>query len=302
MQRTNTTQTTLFHLPAPNGLNGSGKVYATYDFRTPNRIRINIPHDSAFAVAHHWHADGAENCKLLHTEQGQFQVSYHKEPRTGGTVLGVGDFVFKPGFWTYWTRRKDNQHRRPPKPNPSPTPPMVPRPPPPTTISTLPEKPPGHNDLDGDNHALAEEDEKENDTILTLIVHSDSLDRNICSAILDARIYPSLSTTPIWLRWLFAVLAWISPPLHRRLLSLMLYLQMQTMYTHHGYFQYHGGVNALRWWQWTHPFDIGQHPAWTVRLQYRSQKIFSQVVQGWYHALGTRVLGMKGDYEEYNNP
>jgi len=60
------------------------------------------------------------------------------------------------------------------------------------------------------------------------------------------------------------------------------------------------GVNALRWWQWTHHFDVGRHSAWTMSVQYRSQKLFSRLVQGFYYWIGTALLGMRGDYPEYN--
>ena len=34
------------------------------------------------------------------------QVSYHTEPRTGGAVIGAGDYKFKPGYWTSWSRKQ----------------------------------------------------------------------------------------------------------------------------------------------------------------------------------------------------
>jgi hypothetical protein len=78
------------------------------------------------------------------------------------------------------------------------------------------------------------------------------------------------------------------------------YVELQVIYREHGYWEYYGGINALSWWQWTHPFDVGRHPAWTVLVQYRSQKLFSRLVQGFYYRIRTGLLGMRGDYPEYN--
>ncbi len=239
MQRTNTTQTTLFNLPAPAS--------ATIDFATLNNVRISIPKDSLWQVSSHWHSPEKENCRRLHLETGQFQVGYHKEPRTGGSVLGAGDFTFRPGYWTTWSKRQD----------------------------------------------LAKE------TVIILTIESEGLERNVCSAILDADIFPDLATTPIWLRFLFRALR-ILPSARRWLVRKMCYVQLQVIRREHGCWEYHGGINALRWWQWTHPFDVGSHPAWTVTLQYRSQKLLSRLAQGIYYRTGTILLGMRGDYPEYN--
>ena len=70
----------------------------------------------------------------------------------------------------------------------------------------------------------------------------------------------------------------------------MLYIRLQVIYYKHGYWENHGGINALRWWQWTHPFDVGRHPAWTLRLQFRSQRVFSKAVQGAYYWVGRSVF------------
>lgn len=37
-----------------------------------------------------------------------------------------------------------------------------------------------------------------------------------------------------------------------------------------------------------------------MSVQYRSQKLFSRLVQGFYYWIGTALLGMRGDYPEYN--
>ena len=238
MHRTNTTTFTVFTLPPP--------MSADFDFSTPNDIRITIPEASTFRVPCHWHSPDRENCLFLKAEAGSMQVSYHKEPRTGGVKIGQGDYKFQPGYWTEWTQSK--------------------------------------------------QDEK---AIMILTVSNEGLQRNVCSAILDAENFPHLTTTPLWLRGLFAAMR-MQPAARSWLVDKMRYVQLQAIYYQHECWQYHGGINALRWWQWTHPFDIGQHPAWTVSVQYRSQKVFSKVVQGIYYWTGKLCLGMRGDYPEYN--
>ena len=239
MQRTNTTTYSLFALPAPKS--------AIFDFSAPNEIRITIPKSSKWQVESHWHSADHENCLLLHVESGQFQVAYRKEPRTGGLLLGTGDYKFKPEYWTSWSRKQ--------------------------SLNT--------------------------ETVVRLYVRSEGFQRNVCSAILDSEKFPYLATTPWWLRGVFAALR-VMPTVRNWLVGKMCYVQLQVIYREHRYWVYHGGINALRWWQWAHPFDIGSHPAWTARVQYRSQKLFSQVVQGIYYWIGTSLLGMRGDYPEYN--
>ena len=131
---------------------------------------------------------------------------------------------------------------------------------------------------------------------VNLVTREENLYRNVLSATLDADLFPSLHSTPYWLRGVCAVLG--SGRARSWLIAKLLYVQLQAMYYQHAYWEYHGGVNALSWWQWSHPFDIGNHPAWTVKLQFRSQRLFSRAIQGIYYWMG-RMLGMKGDYLEY---
>ncbi|KAK2760198.1 hypothetical protein FQN54_002265 [Arachnomyces sp. PD_36] len=140
------------------------------------------------------------------------------------------------------------------------------------------------------------------ETIVTLIVNDEGLERNVCSAVLDAEIFPYLRTTPYWLRGAFYLLRPL-PSARQWLLGKMCYIQRQIIYREHGHWEYHGGLNTLTWWYWMHPFDFGDfgdHPAWTVKVEYRSRKIFSKAVQGFYYWMGTLLLGMRGDYPEYN--
>ena len=239
MHRTNTSAFTLFPSLGPDS--------ATFDFSTPNNIRITIPRSSTWRAKSHWHSPGEENCLLLHVEAGEMQVGYHKEPRTGGAVIGAGDYKFKPGYWTTWSRKQTRNE----------------------------------------------------ELIIRLVVRDEGLQRNICSALLDAEKFPHLNTTPYWLRGIFAALRPLSAA-RRWMVRKMCYVQLQVIFYEHQHWEYHGGINALSWWQWTHPFDVGRHPAWTVSLQYRSQKFFSKFVQGLYYRVGTHLFGMRGDYPEYN--
>lgn len=234
MDRTKTTAHASFTLPTPAS--------ATFDFIAPNQIRITIPANSTWKTKSHWHNPDQENCLLLHTEKGELHFGYHKEPRTGADVLGPGNFKFKPGYWTSWSRTPSSKKR-----------------------------------------------EK---VVVLLVVRDEGLYRNVCSAILDAEKFPHLRTTPLWLRGVFAALK-LLPTARKRLVEWMLYIQLQVIYYKYGYWEYHGGINALRWWQWTHPFDIGRHPAWTVRLQFRSQRFFSKAVQGAYYWVARSLVGMK---------
>ena len=76
-------------------------------------------------------------------------------------------------------------------------------------------------------------------------------------------------------------------------------MQIQVIYYHYSYWEYHGGINALRLWQQTHPSDVGEHPACTAKVQFKSQRLFSLGMQALCYWAG-RAIGMKGDYQEYS--
>ena len=147
----------------------------------------------------------------------------------------------------------------------------------------------------------ASEQDSADDLSVVLVVSDESLYRNVVSAILDADLFPSLHSTPYWIRAVFGLLKIIDRTnvARRLMIAKFLHVQIQTIYYCHGHWEYHGGINALRWWQWTHPFDVGHHPAWTVSVQFKSQRFFSRIVQALYFWVG-RAVGMKGDYAEYN--
>ncbi|KAL2040111.1 hypothetical protein N7G274_007014 [Stereocaulon virgatum] len=137
------------------------------------------------------------------------------------------------------------------------------------------------------------------ETVFIFVVQDEGLYRNVCSATLDAEKFPYLRTTALWLRCIFAALE-LFPTSRKWLVEWMLYVQLQVIYYKYGYWEYHGGINALRWWKWTHPWAYKRYPARTARLQYRSQYFLSKAVQGAYYCVGKSLFGMKGDYSQYN--
>ncbi len=60
----------------------------------------------------HWHCPELENCPFLHIVKVELKFGYHKEPRTGGYVLEPGNFKFKPGYWTSWSRTPGSKERK----------------------------------------------------------------------------------------------------------------------------------------------------------------------------------------------
>ncbi|RYP14777.1 hypothetical protein DL765_006133 [Monosporascus sp. GIB2] len=120
--------------------------------------------------------------------------------------------------------------------------------------------------------------------------------RNICSAILDRDIFPRLASTPWWLKALFAIVAAV-PPWKNKLLSVMLWIQLQSIYFAHDFHVYHGYVGVT--WPWLAlPFG-SRPPQWAKRLQLQSTFLIARVVMAIAYWTGTLLLGMKGEYAEY---
>lgn len=128
------------------------------------------------------------------------------------------------------------------------------------------------------------------------LVADHTLWRNIGSAILDRDIFPQLFSTPLWLRVLFAVLT-IIPSWRNKLLDLILWIQLQTIFFAHDFRLFHGLIPFT--WPWiTQPFG-GRPPAWATRLQWQSGYIIAWAVMTLAYWAGTLVFGMKGEYIEY---
>ncbi|RYP45732.1 hypothetical protein DL768_007973 [Monosporascus sp. mg162] len=120
--------------------------------------------------------------------------------------------------------------------------------------------------------------------------------RNICSAILDRDIFPRLASTPWWLKALFAIVAAV-PPWRNKLLSVMLWIQLQSIYFAHDFHMFHGYVGVT--WPWfAVPFG-SRPPLWAKRLQLQSTFLIARAVMTIAYWTGTLFLGMKGEYAEY---
>ncbi len=107
-------------------------------------------------------------------------------------MLGAGNYKFKPGYWTGWSRKQGS-----PK-----------------------------------------------ETVVRLVVESEGLERIICSAVLDAEMFPYLATTPFWLRGIFAALR-LLPRARRWLVRMVCYVGLQVIYREHGHWECK--VALMRW-------------------------------------------------------
>lgn len=132
-------------------------------------------------------------------------------------------------------------------------------------------------------------------TKLPLVVNLDAeqnLHRNICSAILDKDLFPSLASTPYWVRLLCAI-----PALRPRLIDRALWIQLQAIYWKHDFRVSHGEIPfAYPWVMW--PF--GSAPDWATEAQIRSRWWISSIVMSSAYWTGRLLLGMKGEYPQYS--
>jgi hypothetical protein len=122
--------------------------------------------------------------------------------------------------------------------------------------------------------------------------------RNTYSATLDADLYPSLASTPYWVRLLYLMLQY-SPQAQRNLTAKLLWVQVQMMRSRHDLYVRHGSVNAPYIWSLTHPLDWDTPPQWTFDILWRSYTPISKAVQGACYWAGRLLLGMKAEYAEY---
>jgi hypothetical protein len=127
----------------------------------------------------------------------------------------------------------------------------------------------------------------------------ETLYRNTCSAILDAQFYPHLSTTPYWLRFLSGLLP-ISA--RQRLISSMLWVQIQSMNHAHKYYAWHGKLQITNCFWWLTFWWMGiwvRDPPVLRRIEWYSADWLSRLTQGTCFWAGKFLLGMKGQYPEY---
>jgi hypothetical protein len=128
------------------------------------------------------------------------------------------------------------------------------------------------------------------------LVADHALWRNICSAILDRDIFPQLSSTPLWLKAIFVILA-LLPSWKNRLLDMILWMQLQTIFFN-SRFSY---LSRLRtgdkavdysafWWSTA---SLGTSRTATKSL-HCSKGSNENCILG-----RNIILGIKGDYTEY---
>ena len=133
--------------------------------------------------------------------------------------------------------------------------------------------------------------------VVDLVTDDEVLHRNVCSAVLDHEHFPQLRTTPPWLRLLFMLLAWMWPAGRKRLLTFLLWVQLQTIFYDHDFYPYHGQIDVS--WPWTaRPFG-GRPPKRVGDFRWKSQEVISTVVLTSCYWIGRLMLGMKGEYPQY---
>lgn len=121
--------------------------------------------------------------------------------------------------------------------------------------------------------------------------------RNVCGAILDRDRFQGLASTPYWLKALFGLLALLLPRLRERLLSGMLWVQIQAMFYAHDFHVFHGYVLVIRPWT-AQPFG-GHAPPWAYKAQLWSMQMVSWVVMVACYWGGRLFCGMSGEYDVY---
>jgi len=123
--------------------------------------------------------------------------------------------------------------------------------------------------------------------------------RNATSAILDADRFPFFSSTPYWVRLLYALMAF-SPAAQRFMIDRLLRVQLQMMYFAHDFGIDHGGIHFPFIWWITHPYRLLERPPnWVYDVEWRSIFIISKATQGACYWFGRLFLGMKAEYAEY---
>lgn len=118
------------------------------------------------------------------------------------------------------------------------------------------------------------------------------LHRNLCSMILDYELFPELTSTPFWLKWLFRSLVFL-PSVRERLLRMTLKTQLQLTLHAHDYHDRHGIVRFSKLWFW------GYAPKWTYRLEWLSMMCISYLIGAACYWIGRLAFGMSVTYSEY---
>lgn len=258
MHRTNTTELATFNLPFPNA--------ATFNFVVPppssphvsrNAIGITIPPHSKWRIPLHWHP----------SEQHLGTVSN----------FGCEQLDCLSGFIVIYLacRSGANYHKLGQGGMKTTIPPRY---------QLTWGRDPSRTTVDAANLPLKVE-----------TVASHALWRNVCGATLDRAIFPQLASTPWWIKGLFAILAAVAPVRRERLLDLMLWVQLQSIFVAHDTYLYHGFIPFT--WPWL--LTWSRPPDWAKRWQTESCYVISRVVMAVVSWAGRLLLGMKGEYVNY---
>jgi hypothetical protein len=140
--------------------------------------------------------------------------------------------------------------------------------------------------------------EPEQELIALLETEDEILYRDTSSAVFDAALFPSLPSTPFWVRLLYFLLAF-SPATQRQMINKLLWIQVQMMYFAHDFRMYHGSFGFLYLWLLTHPFRSERPPNWVYTIEWWSVSLRSTAMHSICYWFGRLFLGMKAEYLEY---
>jgi hypothetical protein len=160
--------------------------------------------------------------------------------------------------------------------------------------------PPGssHSIRARDIHVWASRD-PDQELVSLLETDDEILYRNTSSATLDAPRFPSLWSTPLWVRMLHSLLAF-SPAVQRRMVAKLLWVQLQMMYFAHDFGEHHGSIHAPFVYWITHPWRLlEREPDWVFEVEWWSVFVISKATQRACYWAGRLFLGMKAEYPEY---
>ena len=124
--------------------------------------------------------------------------------------------------------------------------------------------------------------------------------RQICSVDQDAEIYFHLQSTPLWLRFLYmswGLVPFLGKRIQASLLAWCLWIQLRVIYVKNDYWTYEGRIPYTKRWL----LDPGYQfpPQKWVDKELKSIIMLSRWVRNSCHWVGTRILGMKESYPEY---
>lgn len=222
----------------------------------------------------HWHPSQTLGCVAVRCLSGRIVV--YRANTLGGGERSIGPYSgavqFQPGQMAAWA-----------------------------SLSTLRNGEGGDEDWSAEM-VVAEPNLYRNVSIFVRVLESQSHrhpHQQIASAVLDRGIYPSLSSTPPWIRLVLNMLR-ATPRVRDALLSWLLSVQQQAILYAHDFRESHGRINCI--WPWTRQPVGGLPPEWARTLQRQSEHLIAEVVMASCYWVGRIALGMKGQYPEYTRP